>query len=130
MLYRVLRDCYYANRYYTKGEEVELSAPHVPEHFVKIRSVAEKLAELSKQIEPTAETAGESVAENGDKVATDIPTESKADKELPSTDETVAEAKSLDKMTNFELRALAMKNGIDFPKNAKNAELIAAIRGE
>lgn len=92
--------------------------------------MAEKLAELSKQIEPAAETAGESVAENGDKVATDIPTESKSDKELPSTDETAAEAKSLDKMTNFELRALAKKNGIEFSKNATNTELIAAIRGD
>ena len=130
MLYRVLRDCYYANRYYTKGEEVELSAPHVPEHFVKIRSVAEKLAELSKQIEPTAETAGESVAVNGEKSATDN-TEAYEDAKDPApADEVPSENKPLDKMTNFELRALAMKNGIDFPKNAKNAELIAAIRGE
>ncbi len=119
MRYKVNTTCYWHNRYYEKGEEVEVEAPDVPEHFTPILSISEKLEELSKRYSPdTAHDGAKSYASDAKEAA------------QGNEDAEEVETKPLDKMTNFELRALAKKNGIEFSKNATNTELIAAIRGE
>lgn len=133
MLYKVKTTCYWHNRYYEKGEEVELEAQDIPEHFTRVLSIAEKLEELKKQQSPAAVDTG---AKTNAVDASEVAPEGEEQKEhekldaAESSNAEQAEAKPLDKMTNFELRALAKKNGIEFSKNATNTELIAAIRGE
>lgn len=133
MLYKVKTTCYWHNRYYEKGEEVELEEQDVPEHFTRVLSIAEKLEELKKQQSPAAvDTKAETDCVDASGVASY--SEGHKEPEKPDAAENSnaeqAEAKPLDKMTNFELRALAKKNGIEFSKNVTNTELIAAIRGE
>lgn len=122
MLYKVIRTCYWHNRLYEKGELVDIDAKDIPEHFTRILSAQETLAERALQQKPTAESTDSAEAAQED-------ANSNTQGE-PAPEEEKAENKPLDKMTNFELRALAKKNGIEFSKNATNTELIAAIRGE
>ena len=52
MRYKVITTCYWQNRYYSKGEIVELMDENVPEHFSPLMTVAEKLSEARKEPEP------------------------------------------------------------------------------
>lgn len=109
MRYKVITTCYWQNRYYSKGEEVELMDENVPEHFSPLMTVAEKLSEARKEPEPA-----------------EVPTEDKPVKEVDAE----SASQPLEALNIFALQKLARENGLDLPKTAKKEEIIAALRGE
>ena len=109
MRYKVITTCYWQNRYYSKGEIVELMDENVPEHFSPLMSVAEKLSEARKKPEPA-----------------EVPAEDKPVKEADAD----AASQPLEALNIFALQKLARENGLDLPKTAKKEEIIAALRGE
>lgn len=113
MRYKVITTCYWQNRYYSKGEVVELADADVPEHFSPLMTVAEKLSEARREPEP-AEVPAE-----------DVPIEAGSKK---STVEEIAQP--LEAQNIFALQKLAREHGLDLPKTAKKEEIIAALRGE
>ena len=51
MRYKVIRNCYWGNRLWEKGEEVELKGD-VPEHFRPMKSIKEKLNAVELPSQP------------------------------------------------------------------------------
>lgn len=100
MRYKVIRNCYWKNRLWEKGEEVELEG-EVPEHFRTVKSIKEKLN------------------------AVELPSQPELEETTAATD-----GVSLEEMNPGQLQKLARENGLKMPKTAKKEELISALRGE
>lgn len=113
MRYKVITTCYWQNRYYSKGEIVELMDENVPEHFSPLMIVAEKLSEARKEPEPAEVPAEDKPVDDGKEEA---------------NSETASQP--LEALNIFALQKLARENGLDLPKTAKKEEIIAALRGE
>lgn len=117
--YLVLRDCYCFNRLWQKGEEADLDAVQVPEHFKPMKTIEESIADRV-----AGQLAVEMAAQDGSGSAADTGAGMLCGNTEPDV------IVNMEQMNIFTLQKMAREAGLDLPQTAKKQEIIAALRGE